>query len=51
MVEVAVLGDDIVGSSRDGAVNELVVVLVDIFEQVETVVGLAVTGLWMAGKA
>ena len=38
-VEMAVLGDDVVGSGGDGAVNELVVVLVDVGKQMEAEVG------------
>lgn len=48
-VEVTVLGDDIVGSGGDGAVNELIVVLVDVRKQMETEIRLAVNGLGVAG--
>ena len=48
-VEVAVLGDDVVGSSSDGAINELVIILVNVRKQMEAEVGLAVNGLRVAG--
>lgn len=35
MIEVAILGHDVVGSGGDGAVHELVVVLVDVGKQVK----------------
>ena len=37
VVEVAVLGDDIVGSGCDGTVNELIIILVDVRKQMETI--------------
>ena len=37
MVEVVVLGDNVVGSSSNGTIDKLVIVLVYVAEQVETV--------------
>ena len=49
-VEMAVLGHDVVGSGGDGAIDELVIVLVNVGEQMEAEVGLAVNGLGVAGN-
>ena len=47
MVEMAVFGDDVVGSSGNGAIDKLVIVLVDVAEQMETEKSLTVEDLWM----
>ena len=48
---MAVLSDDIVSSSGDGTVHELVVVLVNVRKQMEAKVGLAVNGLGVASDS
>ena len=47
---MVVLCDDVVGSGGNGAIYEFIIVLVNVAEQVETVVGLTVYGLRMAGE-
>ena len=47
---MAILGDDVVGSCSDGAINELVVILVNVRKQMEAEVGLAVNGLGMTSN-
>ena len=48
---MAIFGDDIVGSGCDGTIYEFVIVLVNVGEQMETEIGLAVNGLGMVGRA
>ena len=50
MVEVTVLGYDVVGSGGDGTVHKLIVVLVDVAKQVEAEKGLAINYLRMVGN-
>jgi len=45
---MAVLSNDVVGSCCDGAIHELVVVFVNVGEQMETEVRLAINGLGVA---
>ena len=47
MVEVAVLGYDVVSSGSDGAVHKLIVVLIDVAKQMEAEEGLAINYLRM----
>ena len=47
MVEVAVLGYDVVCSGSDGAVHKLIVVLIDVAKQMEAEEGLAINYLRM----
>ena len=49
MVEMTVFSDYVVGIGCYGAVNEFIVILVDVGKQVEVKVGFAVYRLWMAG--
>ena len=49
MVEMAVLGDDVIGSSGDGAVHEFIIVLVDVAKQMETEEGLTIDNQRMIG--
>jgi len=46
---MAVLSDDVVGSGGDGTVHELVIILVNVGEKMETEIRLAVHGLGVAG--
>ena len=50
LVEMAVLGDDVVGSGGDGAVNELVVIFINVRKQMEAEIRLAVNGLGVTGN-
>ena len=49
MIEVAIFCDDVVCIGRDSAINELVIILVNVGKKMEVEVGLAVNGLRVAG--
>lgn len=51
MRKMVVFGNNIIGIYSDGTVNKLVVILIYVPHQMETVVRLTIIGLWMTGNS
>ena len=51
MRKMVVFGNNIIGIYSDGTVNKLVVILINIPHQMETVVRLTKIGFWMTGNS
>ena len=47
MIEMGILGDNIVGTCRDSAVDKLVIVFVNVGKKVKVVIRLPIASPWM----